>query len=71
MVEGVCSVCGIKYIGWALEQPRHRYCEKCGTALEIKTDRVRDSHPSPRMSVLKVEDEILMLLQEKGIIEAL
>ena len=58
-------------MGWALEQPRHRYCEKCGTALEIKADRLLDSRPSSRVSMLKVEEEIVMLLQDKGIIEAL
>ena len=32
---GVCPKCGIKKIGYALNNPRHQMCPKCGTGLKI------------------------------------
>jgi hypothetical protein len=36
--EGRCPKCGSRYYGWALANPRHQMCNKCGTALEILMD---------------------------------
>ncbi len=35
MLEGKCPECGFYRIGWALGNPRHQTCPKCGTGLEI------------------------------------
>jgi len=34
--EGRCPKCGLRYRGWALRNPRHQTCPKCGRGLEIK-----------------------------------
>lgn len=33
--EGRCPKCGLRRFGWALRNPRHQTCPKCGTGLEI------------------------------------
>jgi len=33
--EGICPECGIHYYGWALTQPEHQNCQKCGARLEL------------------------------------
>ena len=38
MLEGKCPKCGTRYYGWALCNPRHQTCSKCGVALEITED---------------------------------
>ena len=38
MLEGRCSKCGMHYFGWALQNPRHQMCSKCGSGLEIFKD---------------------------------
>ena len=35
MLEGKCSKCGTHRIGYALLNPRHQTCPKCGAGLEI------------------------------------
>ena len=35
MLEGKCPKCGTHRIGWALRNPRHQTCPKCGAGLEI------------------------------------
>jgi hypothetical protein len=35
MIEGRCPKCGAYYHGWALLNPRHQFCPKCGVGLEI------------------------------------
>ena len=35
MLEGKCPKCGVYYRGWALLNPRHQSCSKCGAGLEI------------------------------------
>ena len=35
MLEGKCPKCGRHFIGWALANPRHQTCDKCGVGLEI------------------------------------
>jgi uncharacterized protein (DUF983 family) len=32
---GRCPKCGEYYYGWALRDPHERYCEVCGSSLEI------------------------------------
>lgn len=34
--EGRCPKCGLKYSGWALRNPRHQACPKCGRGLDIR-----------------------------------
>ena len=36
MLEGRCPKCGTRRIGWALLNPRHQTCPKCGAGLEIR-----------------------------------
>ncbi len=38
MFEGKCLKCGARYFGWALRNPKHQRCDKCGGKLQI-TDR--------------------------------
>jgi len=38
MIEGKCYKCGRVYYGWALLQPRHQSCVKCGVGLLITED---------------------------------
>ncbi len=38
MIEGKCLKCGTYRVGWALLNPRHQTCSKCGTGLEITKD---------------------------------
>ena len=33
--EGRCPNCGFRFHGWALRNPRHQSCPKCGRGLEI------------------------------------
>ncbi len=41
MLEGQCPKCGTCYCGWALLNPRHQSCPRCGVGLEITDgDRV-------------------------------
>jgi len=35
MLEGKCPKCGHCFVGWALLNPRHQTCPKCGIGLEI------------------------------------
>jgi uncharacterized OB-fold protein len=35
MLEGKCPKCGSRYRGWAMLNPRHQTCPRCGTGLEI------------------------------------
>ena len=35
MLEGRCQKCGLRFHGWALRNPRHQSCPKCGKGLEI------------------------------------
>ena len=37
MLTGICPYCEYQCFGWALLNPQHQSCPKCGTALEIKT----------------------------------
>ena len=41
MIEARCPKCRAYYCGWALLNPRHQTCSKCGAALEI----TEDGHP--------------------------
>ena len=34
--EGRCPKCGLCYQGWALRNPLHQYCPKCGRGLDIR-----------------------------------
>ena len=36
MPEAKCSKCGADYHGWALLNPRHQTCSRCGTRLKIR-----------------------------------
>jgi hypothetical protein len=38
MLEGKCPKCGAYYHGWALLNPRHQSCPRCGVGLEITQD---------------------------------
>ena len=38
MIEGKCPKCGYYRLGWALLNPRHQTCPKCGIGLEITED---------------------------------
>ena len=38
MLEGKCPKCGFHRVGWALRNPRHQTCPKCGVELEITED---------------------------------
>ncbi|HEY92751.1 MAG TPA: hypothetical protein G4O17_03290 [Dehalococcoidia bacterium] len=38
MLEGICPKCGTRFIGWALLNPRHQTCPRCGSGLEITED---------------------------------
>lgn len=33
--KGICPKCKALHVGWALLNPRHQTCRKCGAALEI------------------------------------
>ncbi len=35
LIEGCCPRCGIYRVGWALLNPRHQTCPKCGEGLKI------------------------------------
>ena len=35
MLKGTCPQCGSVYYGWALKNPEHQDCIKCGSWLEI------------------------------------
>ena len=35
MLQGKCPKCGTQYHGWALLNPRHQSCPRCGVGLEI------------------------------------
>lgn len=35
MPEATCPKCGTYYQGWALLNPRHQTCSRCGVALDI------------------------------------
>ena len=35
MLEAKCVKCGVCYRGWALLNPRHQTCPKCGTKLTV------------------------------------
>lgn len=71
MVEGVCSGCGTKYLGWALQVPRNRFCEQCGAPINLITTQADQRSLSNSDSTLaKMENEINLLLQNKGIAEA-
>jgi ribosomal protein S27AE len=41
MLKGRCPKCGTYCIGWALRNPRHQTCPKCGAGLEITEDGER------------------------------
>ena len=41
MIEGKCPKCGTNYSGWALLNPRHQSCPRCGVGLEITEDGQR------------------------------
>ena len=36
--SGVCPNCGSQHHGWALLNPRHQSCPKCGSGLRISAD---------------------------------
>jgi len=36
MLEARCPKCGLCYYGWALRNPVHQTCPKCGRLLEIR-----------------------------------
>lgn len=38
MLEGTCPICKAVYHGWALQNPKKQFCEKCGTKLVIIED---------------------------------
>jgi hypothetical protein len=35
---GTCLKCGASYCGWALTNPEHQKCDRCGSELEIRRD---------------------------------
>ena len=48
MLEGKCPKCGTHRIGFALRNPRHQTCPKCGAGLEIRNgDRIISKGYSP------------------------
>jgi len=44
-----CPKCGAEYTGWALSNPRHRKCRKCGADLVITDEqtakKIVDDYP--------------------------
>ena len=36
--SAVCSKCGSRHHGWALLNPRHQTCPRCGAGLEISVN---------------------------------
>jgi len=38
VIEGKCPRCGQRYLGWALLQPQHQHCLRCGEGLLIAED---------------------------------
>ena len=50
MLKCKCPKCGAEYVGWALSNPKHRKCSKCGVDLvtinEEKPKVVNDKPPS-------------------------
>ena len=47
MLEGKCPKCGFYRIGWALRNPRHQTCPKCGVGLEITDGHTVSTGYSP------------------------
>jgi len=41
MLEGKCPKCGTCYFGWALRNPRHQSCPRCGVGLDITENGVQ------------------------------
>ena len=39
VLKGTCPNCRRQYVGWAMESPQHKLCNKCGTELKITNGR--------------------------------
>lgn len=46
MLQGTCPDCGTRYYGWALREPEHQTCGKCGASLVIAEGSVPHKVPS-------------------------
>ncbi|OIP26451.1 MAG: hypothetical protein COT13_00785 [Chloroflexi bacterium CG08_land_8_20_14_0_20_45_12] len=46
MPEARCPKCGAHYYGWALTDPEHQTCSKCGTKLEIYQEKGKIAQPA-------------------------
>lgn len=57
-MEGICPNCGVRYYGWALDEPQWQHCDQCGTMLDIERDGV--VYPSGQL-VLRSAVEIEVL----------
>ena len=56
MLVGKCAKCGKQYIGWALSQPEHQYCDDCGIKLIIRNMGV--NYP--------IDDKIVTAINRSG-----
>jgi len=52
-MEGKCPKCKTSYFGYALRNPRHQRCDRCGTPLEI-TEQGAKLHTGPHVPHLNI-----------------
>jgi NAD-dependent SIR2 family protein deacetylase len=57
-MKAICTKCGARYYGWALENPLRRKCRKCGSALEIQDNDLLLTLPGQSLGVSKIHDKL-------------
>ncbi len=67
MLQGICPRCGAKFYGWALKNPEHQDCSRCGSWLEITEVFPEHKVISPAKSGIYTPDNIRHILKETDI----
>jgi DNA-directed RNA polymerase subunit RPC12/RpoP len=67
MLQGICPRCGTKFYGWALKNPEHQDCSKCGSWLNITEGAPEHQAIQPAINNIYTHDNIRHILKETDI----
>ena len=67
MLQGICPRCGTRFYGWALKNPEHQDCSRCGAWLDITEGPPEHQGVSPTRSNIYTSYNIRHILKETDI----
>jgi hypothetical protein len=64
MLQGICPRCGSRFYGWALKNPEHQDCSRCGSWLEISEVTLEHQSIPATINNIYTPDNIRHILKE-------